>query len=178
MKDWGKTVIILAGISGSGKTETGALLADELGIPFSDLDKIVADTAGMSIDEIFTLKGEAHFRNLESEKLGELVTGEEGRVISLGGGTLESDGIWDIIRIETVTMIWLRVSPAEAARRLEAGGIVDDRPLLKSLREDKLAAKLDELLNRRQHGYSRADIFIETDGLNPVEVVSLICKKI
>ena len=58
--------ISLIGFMGSGKSTVGRLLADNLGIPFVDLDEEIEKEAGMSVPEIFSREGEGGFRNRES----------------------------------------------------------------------------------------------------------------
>jgi len=68
-------VIALTGFMGCGKSSVGRELSTLLGIPLVDLDKYIVDKAGQSIADIFAQKGEAYFRNIESEALKELLSG-------------------------------------------------------------------------------------------------------
>jgi len=65
--------IYLAGFMGSGKTEVGRLLADELGWNFVDLDADIEAAQGMPITEIFDTRGEPEFRQMERAALQERV---------------------------------------------------------------------------------------------------------
>ena len=82
-----KSNLFLYGPPGSGKTTTGKLLAEELQLPFTDLDEVIETTAGKTISEIFSSSGEPAFRTLESECLRDLLDSRRS-VIALGGGTL------------------------------------------------------------------------------------------
>ncbi len=84
--------IYIYGAPASGKSTLGKALAERLGADFVDLDAAIVESAGMSIPEIFTTKGEGAFRDLESEVL-RAVASREPRplVVSLGGGTLLRD---------------------------------------------------------------------------------------
>ena len=64
--------IYLTGFMGAGKTSVGKLLADKLSRVFIEMDEKIVQKEGVSINEIFSLKGEAYFRQAESEILGEL----------------------------------------------------------------------------------------------------------
>lgn len=77
--------IILVGMPGCGKSTVGEMLANLTGRPFIDTDTIVAERAGMSIPEIFALRGEDVFRKLETEVLAE-VSQKSGQIIATGGG--------------------------------------------------------------------------------------------
>ena len=76
------------GYMGSGKTTIGRLLARHTGRGFVDLDVEVARKAGRAIPDIFAEGGEEYFRNLESAALLSALAGEEGAVISCGGGAV------------------------------------------------------------------------------------------
>lgn len=56
--------IVLTGFMGTGKTAVGRHLANELHVPFIDVDTAIAKKAGKSIQEIFSSQGEAAFREL------------------------------------------------------------------------------------------------------------------
>src|SRR5688500_5217610 len=79
------TALFLTGFMGAGKTTVGELLAARLGVPFVDLDDVVAAAAGAPVREIFAARGEAEFRRLESEALATVL--DRDAVIATGGGT-------------------------------------------------------------------------------------------
>ncbi len=79
--------IFLIGFMGSGKTHWGTRIAENLKIPFYDLDAVIVHEEGMNISEIFTVKGEEYFRYKEKQTLEDLVAKEENFVLSAGGGT-------------------------------------------------------------------------------------------
>jgi len=68
--------VILVGFMGAGKSSVGRILARRLGRCFVETDEMITATEGRSIPEIFTEKGEAHFRRLEDEMV-RLLSGEE-----------------------------------------------------------------------------------------------------
>ena len=71
---------------GSGKSSWGKKLANALQYSFVDLDKLIEQQEELSIEEIFTEKGEEYFRNLEHKYLLKTVVMNH-VVISCGGGT-------------------------------------------------------------------------------------------
>ena len=77
--------IILIGMPGCGKSTVGKLLAEKLQQKFIDADQVICDLAGKTIPEIFKESGEAGFRKIETEALGQI-----GKmscvVIATGGG--------------------------------------------------------------------------------------------
>ena len=120
------SLIFLTGFSGSGKSTIGPLLANSLGYEFIDLDQRIEKHAGKTITRIFAESGEEHFRNLEHQTI-EAVVEQNNLVISLGGGVLENDRAYDLIK-ESGTLVYLKSPSKTLARRLYNK---TDRPLLK-----------------------------------------------
>src|SRR5206468_2704721 len=77
--------IVLVGFMAAGKSLIGGLLAERLGIPFVDTDKVIEDEFGTSIAGIFRDRGEQVFRDAERSLIRRLLDGSE-RVIAAGGG--------------------------------------------------------------------------------------------
>ena len=50
--------IVIIGFMGSGKTRVGKRLANDLNMPFVDVDKAIVKKMGMSIKEIYQRFGE------------------------------------------------------------------------------------------------------------------------
>ena len=80
-----KQNLVLIGMPGCGKTAVGREAAALLGREFVDLDQLISERAGQSIPDIFAEKGEAVFRDLESQVVRE-IAGNTGLVIATGGG--------------------------------------------------------------------------------------------
>jgi Shikimate kinase len=59
--------LVLTGMMGVGKTSVGRSLAKKLNFSFIDIDKIIEDEEGSSIDAIFKNKSERYFRSLENK---------------------------------------------------------------------------------------------------------------
>ena len=72
-----KSNIILIGYMGCGKSTVGRQLAEILSVPFLDTDQWIEEREGITISEIFSTKGEAYFRDLETECLKELLRKED-----------------------------------------------------------------------------------------------------
>ncbi|QQE72927.1 shikimate kinase [Brevibacillus composti] len=160
-----KNNLILVGFMGTGKTTVGAALAAELGMRHRDLDETIVNRAGSTIPAIFAEKGEAFFRDLESELLAELL-GEEGQVLTTGGGA--------VLRKENVacmlaggTVIALSAAEEELIRRLESD---QQRPLLAG----GVAERVRTLLKERKDAYSFAPVQVDTTGKTVGEIVAEI----
>ena len=174
MKHFKKGAILLCGLPGCGKTVTGRLLAEALCIPFNDLDETVMRIAGRSIADIFAEDSEPGFRKLEANALRDLLETDTSMVIALGGGTLKSEKARALINKNPTSIVWLKVSANDAARRLETGGLVDDHPLLQGLRGEILSGKLQGLLDSRETNYSICEFSVDTDGLTAEQVAAQI----
>ena len=78
--------IYLIGFMGSGKTTISKELAKKLEVDVYDTDLEIVKKAGMTINEIFSHKGEEEFRGLESEVLYSMP--DAGAVVATGGGII------------------------------------------------------------------------------------------
>lgn len=79
--------IVLAGFMGTGKSRIGRILAENLKMPFVDMDRAIEDRQGKSVQQIFSDYGEAFFRELEHQLALEL-SKKSAMVIATGGGAL------------------------------------------------------------------------------------------
>ena len=59
--------LVFLGMMGSGKSSIGRLVSKKLALNFIDIDNLIEDKMGMSIKNLFEVKGEAYFRNLEQK---------------------------------------------------------------------------------------------------------------
>ncbi|MCL4169975.1 UNVERIFIED_CONTAM: hypothetical protein GTU68_008921, partial [Idotea baltica] len=130
--------IVLIGLPGSGKSTVAKNLASSLGRSVVDLDRLIADTDGRSVEEIFSENGEGHFRKLESQVLASTIDVNPGSVIAGGGGLLETIDNAELLR-KTCTTVWLNPPLAEIRRRLDADPTV--RPLLSTTSIESLSAE-------------------------------------
>ncbi len=172
------SLIFLTGFSGSGKSTIGPLLANSLGYEFVDLDQFIEKGAGKTITRIFAEEGEAYFRNLELQSLAGLVE-QNNVVISLGGGVLENDRSYDLIR-KAGTLIYLKSTTKTLARRLCNKS---DRPLLKGengrkLSREEIEAKIASILAKREARYESADLAVQTDIKRIGSTVEELTRKI
>jgi shikimate kinase len=156
--------LILVGLPGVGKSTIGRAAARQLGRPFLDFDQEIERRSGMSIREIFRLKGEDHFRAQEFELTKELsATG--GMVLSPGGGWITQEGSVELLR-SAGRIIYLRASPDAVAKRLRR---VETRPLLAG--RDPVVA-LRELYAKRRALYETADTVLDTERLARQQLIA------
>ena len=79
--------IFIIGMPGSGKSSLGRRVANNMRIPYVDMDQRISDGVGCTIPQLFERYGEQAFRNAETNTLIQL-TREEPSIISTGGGTV------------------------------------------------------------------------------------------
>ena len=166
--------ILLCGLPGSGKSETGRELASLLDLPFMDLDRLVEENQGKAIVEIFGESGETHFREIEADILEKLLETDDPHVIALGGGTIETERAWRAIERSDAITVWLKVKPDVAARRLEENNMVPSRPLLKGLSGNKLQKRLSQLFERRRPEYEACLVYVDANDEGPAKVAASI----
>ncbi|SOC54626.1 shikimate kinase [Ornithinimicrobium cerasi] len=118
--------VVLIGPPGAGKSTVGALLAERLGVPFTDTDAAVESEAGRPISDIFVQDGEAAFRVLERQVVVRAL-GEDPGVLSLGGGAVMQPEVAEALRDARHRVVFLDVTIADAASRV---GFDTSRPLL------------------------------------------------
>ncbi len=163
--------IYLTGFMGSGKSTVGPMIAQSLKVEFTDIDDSIVLLTGKVITDIFRQDGEQFFRSVEKQVLQE-VTILENRIVSLGGGTLMDRSNLDSVKGSGV-LVYFYASPNMVWKRICN---TTKRPLLMDiygnvLSDKKAQERIEELLIIRKEGYSKADIVIDTDKLQPEEVL-------
>ncbi|MGD9942813.1 MAG: shikimate kinase [Burkholderiaceae bacterium] len=160
--------IFLIGMMGSGKSTVGRRLAQMLGRPFFDADKVLEERCGVPIPTIFELEGEDGFRRRETALIDEL-TRMPGIVLATGGGVVMREENRRMLR-ERGLVIFLRASPGDLWQRLRRDRV---RPLLQTENPRK---RITELLALREPLYRETAGLTVTSARQPVEdlVVDII----
>ena len=115
-----KENIVLTGMPGSGKSTVGKLLAEEWNRPYLDTDALITEKAGMPPGEIIASRGEAAFRDMETEVIRE-VSSRNGCVIATGGGA--------ILRPQNIALLRMNGKICFLDRPAEQLIPTEDRPL-------------------------------------------------
>lgn len=159
--------IALLGMMASGKTTLGQALSTRLSAPFVDIDRIMERITGMPVAGIFARHGEAEFRVLEQMVIGEYANRTGPLVMALGGGAYLQERVRQNLRHKAVT-VYLKVSPAELVRRLEATDIAS-RPVLSASPDWRKRAA--EIAAEREQAYGKADLVFDA-GANDVAALA------
>ena len=160
-----KKNLVLIGMMSSGKSTIGELLAKKLNFKFFDIDKIIENETKMKITEIFKIKGENFFRNLEEKTTIKLLNFSNA-FISLGGGGF----INETIRKETNTKsktFWLNWNLDTLISRIRKK---NNRPVALALNNDELK----NLIIKRSKYYSKAKYKINCQNLTRSEIIKKI----
>jgi shikimate kinase len=152
---------------GSGKSAVGRRIAEALGRPFFDSDKLVEERLGRSIPDLFQSGDEPLFRAEEARVLTELIAGDPVAIVALGGGALENP--------ETRALVFGSTTAVHLDRPLQE--IVDSldrlrasRPLLAGRSDDEIAA----LYAVRARAFDECPITVKTGGQEIDEVVAAV----
>ena len=163
--------VVLTGPMGSGKTSVGKLLAAQLGWEFVDLDALIVEEAGMSINAIFGEYGEPYFRQLEQDQLKRLI-GREQLVVSTGGGAVINPENRRLMRL-IGRVVNLNAPLDQLVARLAAA---DDRPLLEG--DEPRHVIISRLLAEREQYYADSDIRIDTAVKSVEDVAAELLKRL
>ena len=158
--------LTLTGMMGVGKSTIGKNLAKKLNYNFVDVDKIIEEKEGLSINSIFKNKSESYFRKIESDiTLSELK--KDSSVISLGGGAFLNKAIRNSTKKFSISF-WLDVPVDELTKRLKKSR---QRPLLFKKNIDETVKKI---YFDRKKIYNEADYRIKCNSLKLEEIVNKI----
>ncbi len=166
-----KKNIALIGMMGSGKSTIGNLLAKKLGGILIDIDKKIEKIENQKISQIFELKGEAYFRELEFNVTIQSLK-DNNKIVSLGGGAFMNKELRKIIKQKSKTF-WLYWNTDTLIKRIRSN---DKRPVVKNMNQ----IEIKKLISERNKIYYFSDFKIICESLKKTEIVDKIfqkCKK-
>ena len=151
---------ILLGFMGAGKST----IARGLDPDYLDMDALIEKRLGMSIVNFFAEKGEAAFRQVESEVLADLLQTDQ--VVSTGGGVVVSQKNRDLLKTNSDN-IYLKADFETLYQRISADKD-NQRPLFLNNSKEELAAIFQE----RQAWYEEvASLILDVTKLSPEEII-------
>jgi len=160
--------ISLIGLRGAGKSTLGAALAERLEMPFLELDRVIEQESGLTLNLIFDFRGQAGFRELERKCLEAVLQRYPCFVLATGGSLVSEPGTFERLLSSCFT-VWVRASAEEHMQRVIAQG--DMRPMANN--RDAMS-DLKRILAERETLYSKADIEIQTAGREFEESLDLL----
>lgn len=155
--------IVLIGFMGTGKSTISEFLKNSFAMEVIEMDQIIAEREGMTISDIFEVYGEQYFRNLETNLLIEMQS-KTNVVISCGGGTpMRECNVVEMKKNGRVVL--LTAKPETILNRIKDS---HDRPLIEN---NKTVPFIADLMEKRREKYeAAADIIIETDGKDELQI--------
>lgn len=168
-----KEHIFLIGFMGCGKSTNAVCLAEMTGARQVEMDQMIVENEGMAIADIFKEKGEAYFRELETELI-KSFAGVKPAVISCGGGAVLKEENVRLMK-ESGKIVLLTAEPETIYERVKDS---TDRPILNG---NMNVGYIEELMEKRRPKYEEAaDVTIATDGKTSKEIceeILAICGK-
>ncbi len=150
--------IALIGLRGAGKSTLGRKLAAALDRPFIEMADEIQSVAGMSLDQIFDLSGQAGYRRYERRALERVLERHERFVAATGGSLVSEAGTYELLLGSCMT-VWIKAAPEEHMARVVAQG--DMRPMAGNA---EAMDDLRQILAEREALYARADASLDTAG--------------
>jgi shikimate kinase len=142
--------IYLVGFMASGKTTVARALAKRLDWRDADIDELIETRERLTVAEIFSRHGEAHFRAVEHAVLVEQLAPRH-TVVATGGGTFADPQNRALINRDGVS-VWLDVPLDRLIARAPADG---RRPLAAD------RAGFERLYHQRRAHYEQAQVRLE-----------------
>lgn len=164
-------------MSGAGKTTLGKKLAKLLMYSFVDMDDLIIEQEGKSIEQIFEIHGEDYFRQKETKVLRSLIDNNDNLLISTGGGT---PCFYDNISLinSNGLSIWISPSAETIALRLWNSENRENRPMLKNKTESEVLGFVINKLNERTEFYSQSKIKLQSDSIQAEDLFEIISSNI
>ena len=144
--------ICIIGMPGSGKSTIGRILSEKLNYKFYDTDENIENTMNLSIKDIFKIKGEMFFREIEKKEFNKLMI-INNVIISTGGGIiLNNENL-----LKKSFNIYLECKLDILIQRASRN---QNRPLLLQ----DIEKKMKKLFNQRKDIYNKlSDLKIDTN---------------
>jgi XRE family aerobic/anaerobic benzoate catabolism transcriptional regulator len=155
--------IALVGLRGAGKSTLGRMLADHLGWPLIELDRIVEEDYGASIPDLIEMAGSATFRRHERGALERIVAAHDAAIITTAGGIVANQETYALLLRRSHTL-WIKAQPEDHMSRVMAQG--DFRPMAQNRQAGSKGAMADlmAILEARRADYARAEAELDTSG--------------
>ena len=157
---------------GAGKTTVGRSLANLLRWSFFDLDHEIELRQKLLVHEIFRLRGESGFREIETDTLRWVLQQASGpTVIALGGGTFVQSANAELLRSRGARVVFLETEIEELFQRCQAANQhlpPNPRPLAATPEAFRL------LYAQRLPFYRTADLTVSATGKTVEELAQEI----
>jgi len=151
--------VALIGLRGAGKSTLGAALAKHLRWSFVELSREIEKEAGVSVEEIFDLWGQAAYRRYERRGLERILRTQTRIVLATGGGLVSAPATYQRL-LDSCYTVWLQAAPQEHWDRVISQG--DHR--LEDGGDGEALSDMRRILSQRQALYRKADAHLDTSA--------------
>lgn len=159
--------VVLIGMPGCGKSSAGVLLAKTLRKDFVDMDLLIQNFEGRSLQEIIDDRGNAYFRDVEDAVIGNFRG--DNYVVATGGSAVYSHENMQKFRDAGDTIVYIKTSCDEIVRRLS--NIATRGVTLAP------GQTVEDLYNERIPLYEKeAGVIVDTEGLDLEQTVTEIAR--
>jgi shikimate kinase len=160
--------VVLVGLMGVGKTTVGRRLAVALGRAWRDSDADLQAATGRTVRELRDEEGVDAMHAREAAQLLDALAAEGPTVVSAAASVVDVEDCRRALEAPGVAVVWLRADPVTLAERF---GSDPHRPAYGDDPADFLA---DQAARRDPRFAAVADLVVDTDGLDPDEVVGRV----
>lgn len=151
-------IYFLVGFMGSGKSTLGKVLSRELGCGFVDMDGYISQAEGMSVAELFAIRGEAYFRECETKYLRRIIAQQSGDVVvATGGGAPCHSSNMELMNQSGVT-VYLKMDNDMLLSRLMCSPAI--RPKIEGLTPGQLQRYIQTQTLEREVYYLQSKITV------------------
>jgi shikimate kinase/3-dehydroquinate synthase len=161
--------VVCIGFMGAGKSTAARSAARALGVEAIDVDRVLEEQLGKSIESVFENDGEAAFRSAEERVTLELLSKPGRRVLALGGGALGSPRVRSAVGGHLV--IWIDVDVGRAWERCHSSNrpLASDHSLFELLYAERepVYAALADVTVPSERSRSMGAVLGALDGLPP-----------
>lgn len=160
-----KENIVFIGMMGSGKSSIGSMVSKKLNLNFFDIDQLIENDQKMKISNIFEIKGESFFRNIEKNITLSILKSKKG-VVALGGGAFINRTIKNEV-LKNHLSFWLNWNIDTLVNRIKNS---KKRPLAINSSKNELIG----IIKKRSVIYSKALYKIDCENFTKQQITKKI----
>lgn len=151
-------------------------MARELGVGFVDTDKLIEQSEGATIADIFYYEGEEYFRRAERGVVERLVAEGFSGVVATGGGLATWGDNMSLIGSAGLT-VYLRRSPEQILGRLSSYGR-EKRPMFRGKTDEELLEFMHRQMTEREPYYLMSKLVVECSAISDDEAMRVIAERV